>query len=65
VLLAVGQALIVGRLARLAELILIEGNPLEDVSSLQRLGALVGHIRFIVGPRSGLHPASTPGRRGS
>jgi imidazolonepropionase-like amidohydrolase len=44
-----------------ADLILVDGNPLEDLSILQRPRGVVVFGRFVVDPRSGVLPAPNPG----
>lgn len=44
-----------------ADLILLEGNPLEDLSILQRPRGVVVYGRFVVDPRGRTLPAPTPG----
>ena len=44
-----------------ADLILVEGNPLDDLSILQRPRGVMVYGRFVVDPRGGALPAPTPG----
>lgn len=44
-----------------ADLILLEENPMDNLSTLQRPRGVIVHGRFIVDPRGGLLPAPDPG----
>jgi len=44
-----------------ADLVLLESNPLDDMSILQRPRCVIVHGRLVVDPRGGLLPAPNPG----
>ncbi|MHB8589855.1 MAG: hypothetical protein ACYDA0_13565 [Candidatus Dormibacteraceae bacterium] len=47
-----------------ADLILLEGNPLDDLEILQRPRGVVVYGKFVIDPRGGVLPPPSPGPYG-